>query len=533
MTPTATETTHEVANAKAQLLKDGTYDSLVGAIKILLEEKAENLSHALVKNKIEAQINKPTVKLTEVKTPSSATHVAKNKQNIFKQEDVFSKEYHESIFNANLNTQTLSPLPPILDNQRYFTQCGVGLNLSESTELYLSVKTFLNNTKNIGFCRFWGKILGLQKNYYIIETTEIEIQAPAFPGQAAHDDAASETASRNSLPISTYKPPVQIQSEFKAGPNRFVYYACNELNGSWTQLPDVKPDEILMARKITKYFTGNLEASLDCFPNFLGLEKNYLRAQIARISASTIIAPNGRMRPAGDEEDEEEDEENALMNGELVEAENYEIIPAVQLLELDNWVHIRQALSKNQARTSYWKPPKEPKNRNQLGDDEDEDEEEEEEDDEVGEEIEEPIPILREISLDGKNEEEESNEEEGEANALWNKRLSSKIIKHALVLMKSSLWPGAYTFAKNERFESIYVGYGQKFSVENFSPEKIPEFQVEADLKMEQKDCAEMTDPTVEEETQLREQMAKDDEAEDDEDEEEGEEEGEEEEDED
>merc|ERR1712025_1311938 len=99
---------------------------------------------------------------------------------------------------------------------------------------------------------------------------------------------------------------------------------------------------------------------------------------------------NGRMRMAADEEEEEEEDEESLNNGDLVLSSSYEIIPAVHLLDFDNWVHIRQALSQKQARTQYWKAPKEDKIYN--GDEEEEEEEEEEEDEEDMEEIEEPIP---------------------------------------------------------------------------------------------------------------------------------------------
>ena len=512
------EVEHEISSAKAHLLKDGTYDKLVGAIKQLLNKETDCLQHALVRDEI-TSLPKPSSKLKQIKTPSVATQKAKNCDKIFKPHELGQV----ADFSLRSNPIAAAVCPAVLDNQRYFSQCGVGLSETESVSVYLSIKKFLENERNIGFCRFWGKIIGLQKNYYVIETTEIQINPPEFVdanGNNTNDrtgSAKSLPESRDSLPLSNWKPPVTIQPEFKAGPNRFVYYVCNECNGNWTKLPDVTPEEIITSRKIIKYMTGNLEANLDSFPNFPGKEKNYLRAQIARISASTIIAPNGRMSLAADEEEEEEDDETGSGNaGDLVLSSNFEIIPPIQLLDFDNWVHIRQALSQKQARTQYWKPPKEPKNFNYDGgdDEEEEEEEEEEEDEETMEELEEPIPILREISMDGKTDEDEDNNDEGTftGKELWTKRVSSRIIHHAVVCLKSTIWPGAVTFARHEKFESIYIGNGLKYNIDNFSPEKIPDFEKEADLKHEQKDCAEMTDPTVEEETQLRERQAMNDE---------------------
>tara|TARA_B110000503_G_scaffold132668_1_gene208867 strand:- start:276 stop:446 length:171 start_codon:yes stop_codon:yes gene_type:complete len=40
-------------------------------------------------------------------------------------------------------------------------------------------------------------------------------------------------------------------------------------------------------------FTGNLNASIDCFPPFPGKERHFLRCQIARITHGTQICPKG------------------------------------------------------------------------------------------------------------------------------------------------------------------------------------------------------------------------------------------------
>ena len=66
---------------------------------------------------------------------------------------------------------------------------------------------------------------------------------------------------------------------------------CSEPGSDWIKLPPVEPKEIFIARQIKKFFTGDLEAPVICYPPFPGTEKNYLRAQIARISAGTIISP--------------------------------------------------------------------------------------------------------------------------------------------------------------------------------------------------------------------------------------------------
>lgn len=55
-------------------------------------------------------------------------------------------------------------------------------------------------------------------------------------------------------------------------------------------------------------FNINRLCQINSFPPFPGNEKNYLRAQIARISATTLISPVGYFK-FGENEDDREDEE--------------------------------------------------------------------------------------------------------------------------------------------------------------------------------------------------------------------------------
>ncbi len=69
-----------------------------------------------------------------------------------------------------------------------------------------------------------------------------------------------------------------------------IYFTAG---ADWRRMPPVTPAHIVAARKIRKYFTGRAEAPLVTYPPFPGTEINYLRAQIARISAATHISPIG------------------------------------------------------------------------------------------------------------------------------------------------------------------------------------------------------------------------------------------------
>ena len=71
------------------------------------------------------------------------------------------------------------------------------------------------------------------------------------------------------------------------------------------------------------------------YPPFPGTEANYLRAQIARISASTQISP------AGFYLFDEEDDEQTKLRGLVQHNPDFEPLPLRELVDptLSNWVH--------------------------------------------------------------------------------------------------------------------------------------------------------------------------------------------------
>ena len=82
------------------------------------------------------------------------------------------------------------------------------------------------------------------------------------------------------------------------GINENLYLVTNDLLGTWERLPDLKGEHIVNAKKIKKILTGNLENDIEAYPFFGEKEKYLIRAQIARITASTILAPKGVYKEA-------------------------------------------------------------------------------------------------------------------------------------------------------------------------------------------------------------------------------------------
>ena len=65
------------------------------------------------------------------------------------------------------------------------------------------------------------------------------------------------------IPKPVYKPPPVVpKEEQRTGANKKTYFVCNEPGQPWVRLPNVTPAQISTARKIKKFFTGNLDAQV-------------------------------------------------------------------------------------------------------------------------------------------------------------------------------------------------------------------------------------------------------------------------------
>jgi len=150
-------------------------------------------------------------------------------------------------------------------------------------------------------------------------------------------------------------------------------------------LPNVTPAQITVARQIKKFFTGRLNAPVVSYPPFPGSEAEYLRAQIARISAGTQISPIGYYTFDEDGDEDEEARANFIVNEDFEPKTRQELADG----SLAGWAHHVQALlPQGRAKWVNPDPPKE------TEDDEDDEPKEERVEPEVG------PPLLHPIQND-------------------------------------------------------------------------------------------------------------------------------------
>ncbi|KAL8206875.1 UNVERIFIED_CONTAM: Radial spoke head protein 4 A, partial [Gekko kuhli] len=242
-----------------------------------------------------------------------------------------------------------TPLPNVMETAYYFEQAGFGLSLEEYYHILLALK-LLVTTHPLQTCRFWGKVLGIDANYIVAEVEfregeeeeeaeEEEIPEEVLKEGSEREEEDEEDEEKDEPPKPNYKPPPVVpKEENRTGTNKFIYFVCNEPGKPWVKLPPVTPAQIVNARKIKKFFTGRLDAPIVSYPPFPGNEANYLRAQIARISAATQISPLGFYQ-FGEEEGDEEEEGGAGRDS-YEENPEFEPISVIELVDsLSNWVH--------------------------------------------------------------------------------------------------------------------------------------------------------------------------------------------------
>lgn len=322
-------------------------------------------------------------------------------------------------------------VPDLLSMGKLFEWAGVTFG-DNNFLLQKSLARLVEKT-GVPKIRFWGKIYGTERDYYIAE---------GFVEGGDEGEGEDEK-------------PADLEPR-GTGVNQFVYWVTHDALSDWTQLPDLLPKFLGVSRQIKVVFTGNLERELMTNPFFGGKEKHYLRAQIARIHHGTTLIPRGLYKATEDDAKEIEQEEAEDDKKYTPETENQ--------CDLSNWSHYPKGILKN-CRVGHMDP--EPVD----GD--------EREPEEIMKIIEAKDPYdsrLKEISKD---------EEVEKGVSAWNIRLhgdktrqptlQGKTEHNGIVVVKSNRWPGSITLWKGNKWHQIYVGNGHKLESTRYFPISPPE----------------------------------------------------------
>jgi len=210
---------------------------------------------------------------------------------------------------------------------------------------------------------------------------------------------------------------------------------------------------------------------------------NYLRAQIARVSAATHISIIDFYKF---EEDDDDDSDGEGRDSFIPNVE-FEPLPVYELVDpsLNSWVHhIKHILPQGRCQ---WVNPTTKIDNEEF----DEEEEEEENEDPDEPQQEEGPPLLNMINQD----------RDVDGLPAWSAARSSDLIPaYSIAVLKSNTWPGACAYGFDKKFENVYIGFGHKYSSENYSPPPPPPVFEEYTTDLE---VTEVPDPTVADEQAL------------------------------
>lgn len=251
----------------------------------------------------------------------------------------------------------------VVDDFRILSCAGIGLPQEEVYRIALAMNQ-LREDKKLKKVRFFGKIFGSIRNYYICQSEYIETSTPMEfkPPKKQMQIFAKPKKSEDEGGEEKKEPPVDPASlpseEGGVGTNKNTYWVCNSIGDQWTQLPNVTPLQIARAKYIHKQFSGNLHTPIKSYPEFPGNEDSLLRAQISRIVAATSICPAGLL---AEFKEEDENAAKSKPENEYKFSDEFAEVPIAEgaegALSLEKWVHFHEPIQEFGRCTKY-KPPK-------------------------------------------------------------------------------------------------------------------------------------------------------------------------------
>ncbi|KAL9653657.1 hypothetical protein ABK040_009134 [Willaertia magna] len=366
------------------------------------------------------------------------------------EEETEEKEEEQEEIEEEEEEEEENKISDILYEGKLFRDAaGIGLDEVELFRLLISMKSLVRKNKDINSIRFFGKIYGTQKNYYVVETEQKK-------EEENEEENTKEDGKEKEIP------------KEEEGTNKYIYYVSNSVGGeaeTWTKLPDVTPEIIQKSRLIKKFFTGNLKASVTSHPPLNLPEIYLLRAQIARISHSTTLAPLNFMTiPSGDEEEDDVTEEipnnMTIAKPELPPVEKneefQEKLKEFNISVLGNWVNVLPTILSSQGRCALFL-----EDEGKLND----------------KDFKKTLEVIPKPLLPVSDEN-------------WSIHSKQLLLSNEVVCLRNVVWPGAYCLGHKKSshsltFANLYIGYGVKSG--DFSPQFIlPIFDEYKELNLNQ-----------------------------------------------
>jgi len=313
--------------------------------------------------------------------------------------------------------KTVCAIPDFMEEASMLEWAGVGFGDLESYQIMCSLRKLAADAEADGIqkLRFWGKILGTSADYYVAEG---QLEAAGDPDENDPD----------------FEPQ-------GSGANAFTFWVTTSLTGTWEKLPHTTPKHIIASRKIKKIMTGDLNSKVITHPHFPGTEKELLRAQIARITADTVLCITGFVA--------------ANEDGEIAQNTEWICPEASYLAKPEGWTHERAHILKT-GRTIHHEIP------------EDAEEEEDKKKADKMRQEQEADPVRSRIRGIETDPDLQWAVRQGGDKSLYT--AGEGVKSYAVTTVRCLTWPGAVTVSKGQQFTNIYVGQGLKYGEPDFFP---------------------------------------------------------------
>ena len=357
----------------------------------------------------------------------------------------------------------------ILTHAKLFEWGGISFSDDEWFKIRIAMKKLLT-TNNCVTIRFFGKIYGINSDYYIIQGTPRHYQMPAPPSE---EEKVDESAQKEYEEIKGYE-----------GINRYTFWVSNSLLESWYELPDITHEQLRIARMFKCHFTGNLNSKVKSYRPFPGKEMHLLKCQIIRILHSSSIIPSGYLKT--------NDNYKEPLTGKVAEYNEEYQPPSFDEMkspEFDKWVHEEAYIFPNGKIIDTSITEGQVDRFRVIAEDEGYKVKEGE-----GENVNEIDKKYWKIKVVG--DQMVHNKGEGDP------------ICHAVILVRNSRWPGTLCVWKEGKFANVYVGFAIKETDAPYSP---TQFGV---VDKDPEDMGEQKEPNPEKEPPKQEEEKKEGEGE-------------------
>ena len=311
----------------------------------------------------------------------------------------------------------------IMSQANIFEWAGITFNKTEWYKIRIAMKKLLIEN-NCEYIRFFGKIFGVDSDYYIM------------------------LGILKDYPMKN--PPVHVEERGNEGINHYTFWVSNSLLESWYELPDITHEQLVASRLFKYIFTGDLNAKVKSYIQFPGKEMHLLKCQIVRILHSSFICPKGYQKLSENFKDQ--------LEGKITEYdEEYKPLTFEEMKgpELENWSHEYAYIYPN---GKVIDPSIEAQVDRMRGIAEDEGYKMKEGEGE-GDEVQEVDMKYWKLKVVGDQ-------------MLYTKP-SGDTMSHAVIHITNSRWPGTNCVWKDGVFCNIYIGFGFKNTGESYYPTQL------------------------------------------------------------